>query len=101
MNSLSVDAPMKPDARSEAELQALRELCDQDVSRMPQRLKLLKSFEGRQFQDSEHQVVFESICFLFRHGGVSAGRLAVHLNNRGFPDVDLDKYFPSRPRVRQ
>ncbi len=48
----------------------------------------------------EHQVVFESIRFLLSRGTLTAARLAVHLNNRGFPDVDMEKYFPQpRPRI--
>ena len=78
---------------SENELQLLRKLCDESALRA-QRLEILQSLDGRDFQDAEHQVVFESIRFLFSRGGVSAARLALHLNNRGFPDVALEKYFP-------
>jgi hypothetical protein len=80
-------------AKSEDELQFLRTLCDESTPR-PHRLELLKSLEGHLFLAPEHQIVFESIGFLFPCGGVSAARLAVHLNNRGFPDVDVTIYFP-------
>lgn len=78
---------------SENELQLLRKLCDESALRA-QRLEILQSLHGRDFQDAEHQVVFESVRFLLLRGVLSADRLAVHLNNRGFPDVALDKYFP-------
>jgi hypothetical protein len=93
MNSLPAPTPMDRATKSEDEIQFLRALCDEAAS-PARRLELLQSLRGRVFRDPEHQVVFESISFLFPRGGVSAGRLAVHLNNRGFPDVDLDKYFP-------
>jgi hypothetical protein len=38
-------------------------------------------------------VVFESIRALFSCGDFSAVQLRVHLNNRGFPDTDVEKYF--------
>jgi hypothetical protein len=93
MNSLPAPTPMDRAAKSEDDIQFLRALCDEAAS-PARRLELLQSLRGRVFRDPEHQVVFESISFLFPRGGVSAGRLAVHMNNRGFPDVDLDKYFP-------
>jgi hypothetical protein len=40
-----------------------------------------------------HRVVFESICALFPRGTITAEKLIVHLNNRGFPDTDVEKYF--------
>lgn len=82
--------------KSEDEVQFLRELCDEAAS-LEQRLMLLQSLEGHFFVDPENQVVFESICFLFPRGGVTEVRLAAHLNNRGFPEVDLRKYFQSAP----
>jgi hypothetical protein len=85
--------PMDRVSKSEDEIRLLRRLCDETASRV-QRVELLRSVEGYIFLDPEHQVVFESICFLLPRGGVSAGRLAVHLNNRGFPDVEIEKYFP-------
>jgi hypothetical protein len=78
---------------SENELQLLRNLCDESALR-ERRLEILQLLDGRDFQDPDHQVVFESIRFLFSRGGVSAARLAMHLNNRGFPDIALEKYFP-------
>lgn len=75
-----------------AEIQALRALCDQSLSDR-QRENLMTSLEAHRFLDAEYQVVFESIRALVPGGPVSAARLALHLNNRGFPDVDLDRYF--------
>jgi hypothetical protein len=82
--------------KSADEVQFLRELCDEAAS-LEQRLVLLQSLEGHVFVEPENQVVFESMCFLLPRGGVAAVRLAAHLNNRGFPDVDLRKYFQSAP----
>jgi len=89
---------MDPLAQSTAELHVLRTLCDESAAR-ERRLELAESLRNHVFLDSEHQVVFESICFLFPRGPISAERLAVHLNNRGFPDVDLGKYFPAASRA--
>jgi len=44
------------------------------------------------FLSRKHQIVFESIRSLLLHDRPSKASLAVHLNNRGFPDVDLEKY---------
>jgi hypothetical protein len=78
--------------KSQDEIELLRALCDEGVS-PARRLELMQSLRGHVFLDPENQVVFESICFLFPRGGVSVDRLTVRLNNRGFPDVDLEKYF--------
>ena len=96
MNYLSAKESMDRATNSEDELRLLQALCDPEASR-DRRLELLRSLEGRVFMNPEHQVVFESIRFLLQHGGVSAAGLAVHLNNRGFPDVDIEKYFPDAP----
>jgi hypothetical protein len=77
---------------SQDEIELLRVLCD-DAALLARRLELMQSLRGYVFRDPENQVIFESICFLLPRGGVSAERLTVHLNNRGFPDVDLQKYF--------
>jgi hypothetical protein len=77
------------------ELQLLRALSDEAKPR-ERRLELLKSLQCHAFLDPEHRVVFESICYLFLRGGVSAERLTVHLNNRGFPDIDVRKYLSER-----
>ena len=79
--------------KSQDEIELLRALCDEAAS-PARRLELMQSLRGHVFLDPENQVVFESICFLFPRGGVSVDRMTVHLNNRGFPDVDLEKYFP-------
>ena len=67
-------------------------LCDDNATR-EQRLELLQSLNGHVFLDPEHGVVFESIRALFKTGPLFASRLAVHLNNRGFPEIDMGRYF--------
>jgi len=83
---------MDHETKFAAEIQALRALCDPSVPR-EERLKLLESVGPRDFIQPEHQVVFESICALLWRAEVTAARLRVHLNNRGFPDTDVEKYF--------
>jgi len=75
-----------------AELQALRTLCDEAIARKL-RQNLIQSLGPRAFLEPEHQVVFESIRALFPRGPISVAELRVHLNNRGFPDTDVEKYF--------
>ena len=79
--------------KSQEEIELLRALCD-DATSPARSHDLMQSLRGRVFLEPEHQVVYESICFLLVRGGVSADRLTLHLNNRGFPDVDVEKYFP-------
>ena len=74
------------------ELQALRALCDEATPR-EERQKLMQSLAQHAFIEPEHQVVFESIRALFPRGPISVAQLLVHLNNRGFPDTDVEKYF--------
>lgn len=76
------------------ELQILRTICNEAESQEG-RWELLRSYGKHQFADPEHHVVFESIHRLFERGSISAARLAVHLNNRGFPDIDIARYFPA------
>jgi hypothetical protein len=76
------------------DLAILRKICDASLSQ-EQRSALVQSLQNYAFSDAEHQVVFESICFLFSRGPISPARLSVHLNNRGFPDISMEKYFPS------
>jgi hypothetical protein len=73
------------------ELQALRVLCDEAIAR-EQRQRLMQSLDQHAFIEPEHQVVFESIRALFSRGPISMEQLRVHLNNRGFPDTDVEKY---------
>jgi hypothetical protein len=75
-----------------AELQALRTLCDEAVPRNL-RQNLIQSLGPRAFSEPEHQVVFDSICALFPRGPISQEHLRVHLNNRGFPDTGVERYF--------
>jgi len=85
-------ASMDRETQSATELQALRVLCDESVSR-EQRLSLMQSLSQNVFIDPEHQVVYESLRALLSRGPVSVGQLRVHLNNRGFPDTEVEKYF--------
>ena len=74
------------------ELQALRVLCDEAIA-SEQRQGIMQSLADYAFIEPEHQVVFESIRALSSRGPISAGQLRVHLNNRGFPDTDVEQYF--------
>jgi hypothetical protein len=78
------------------ELQTLRALCN-EASPRETRQKLLQSLSLRSFLEPEHQVVFESIRALFPRGPISAAQLQIQLNNRGFPDTDVEKYFDGEP----
>ncbi len=78
------------------ELQALRALCDEAAPRAA-RQRLMQSLSQRTFIEPEHQVVFESVRALFPRGSISMAQLRIHLNNRGFPDTDVDKYFQPAP----
>lgn len=83
---------MDRERQSATDLRDLRALCCEATPR-DQRERLLNSLSLHSFLEPEHQVVFESIRALFSRGPISAERLRVHLNNRGFPDTDVDKYF--------
>jgi hypothetical protein len=83
---------MDRDAQFAAELRALRSLCDEAAPR-EMRQSLMHSLTTHIFTEPEHQVVFESIRTFFPRGPISAEQLRVHLNNRGFPDTDVEKYF--------
>jgi hypothetical protein len=74
------------------ELDALRALCHEAIPRQ-ERLRYLQTFSQHVFVEPEHQVVYESIRALLPHGPFSLAQLRVHLNNRGFPDTDVEKYF--------
>jgi hypothetical protein len=75
-----------------AELQALCTLCDEAIPRKL-RQNLIQSLSPSKFTEPEHRVIFESICALFPRGPIAAEKLRIHLNNRGFPDTDVEKYF--------
>ncbi len=62
-----------------------------------QRQALSESLARYRFSEPEHQVVFESLRALSGRKEISEVGLAVHLNNRGFPDLDLKKYFVAAP----
>jgi hypothetical protein len=80
------------------ELQFLQEICDPSTS-AEKRLALLREIERRTFAEPEHQVVLESVRALVPSGRLSPGRLALHLNNRGFPDIDMNLYFRAAEEV--
>lgn len=79
-----------------AEHNALCALCDEAIPRNL-RQNLIESLGPRAFIEPEHQVVFESIRSLFPRGPITMAQLRIHLNNRGFPDTDVEKYFRSTP----
>jgi len=75
----------------EAEARVLGTLCNQ-AGTSEQRAELAEALHQYAFLEPEHQILFESIRSLLPRDRLSNARLAVHLNNRGFPDVDLEKY---------
>lgn len=79
-------------ARFAAELGVLCALCGMRAS-VTQRSAMIRSLGAYRFIDPEHQVLFEAIAALSRGPLFSASALTVQLNNRGFPDLDLEKYF--------
>lgn len=83
--------PLDRAATSLAELQILGTLCNQ-TGAIEQRNELAQILDHYAFLEPEHQIIFGSIRFLLVHDRLSTARLAVHLNNRGFPDVDVEKY---------
>ncbi len=83
---------MKRTTQLSAELRALCTLCDPAMSGKL-RQNLLASLEGHKFLEPESQAIFESIRALAGSGPISRERLAQHLNNRGFPDIDIERYF--------
>jgi hypothetical protein len=74
-----------------AEVQILGTLCNQ-AGAIDRRLDVVQALDQYEFLQPEHQIVFESIRSLLFRDALSNARLAVHLNNRGFPDVELEKY---------
>jgi len=74
-----------------AEAQILGTLCTQ-AGTVEQCNELAHTLDGYAFLEAEHQIVFGSIRALLSHDRLSNAHLAVHLNNRGFPDVDLETY---------
>ena len=74
-----------------AEVQVLGTLCSLAVT-SEQRDELAQALNRYSFLEPEHEIIFESIRALLLHHWFSYKSLAVNLNNRGFPDVDLDAY---------
>jgi len=82
---------MNRGAQLSAEVHVLGTLTNREDSH-DLRAELVRVLEHYAFLEPEHQIVFESIRSLLLHDRLSKASLAVHLNNRGFPDVDLEKY---------
>ena len=93
---LSASVFMDHDNHISAELQALRALCREETP-TADREQIIKTLSAHSFSNPERQVVFESLRSLLARGGVSPERLRIHLNNRGFPDTDVEKYFQPAP----
>jgi hypothetical protein len=89
--ALHDELPMDRAAQLLAEVRILGTLCNREIA-SEFRAELVRTLKQYVFLEPEHQVVFESICSLLPQDRISSERLAVHLNNRGFPDVDLAKY---------
>ncbi len=75
-----------------AEFKALCTLCDESIARNL-RQNLIQSLSPGKFSDPEHRVVFLSNGARVTSGPISAEKLRIHLNNRGFPDTDVEQYF--------
>lgn len=91
---------MDAKTKSTDELNALRALCDASTS--PEaRQSLIESLRNHPFSEPEYAVVFQSIRALLSRGPFSLAQLRVHLNNRGFPDIDVEKYLPAAPDETQ
>jgi hypothetical protein len=82
---------MNREGQLAAEVQLLGTLCNGTGVR-EQRDELANILGRYAFLEPEHEIVFGSIRSLLVHDRLSKPSLAVHLNNRGFPDVDLEKY---------
>jgi len=89
---------MKPETQAAMEAQLLGMLCG-GTGTPGQRLQILQSLRHHVFIEPEHQVVFESLCLL--RGPLTPATLAVHLNNRGFPDLDVEQYFQATTPVME
>ena len=83
---------MDREKQLEAERKAIQTLCDEAIPRKL-RQNLIQSLGPKAFINPEHQVVFESIRALFPRGPITMDDLRIHLNNRGFPDTDVETYF--------
>jgi len=82
---------MNRETQVEAETRVLGTLCRAAGAR-EHCAEIVSALDGYEFLEPEHQIVFGSIAALLSGGRLSTANLAVHLNNRGFPDVDLDRY---------
>lgn len=59
----------------------------------PLRNEILQSLQNYSFVEPEHQAVFQALCAFPPGASVSIEQLTVKLNNRGFPDIELERYF--------
>lgn len=81
----------------EAERTILRLLCQAGLTGA-ERVENMRLLSGYRFRDGEHQIIFESLREL-RAADPKTIReqLFARLNNKGFPDLDLDWLFePAR-----
>ena len=80
-----------------AELQALRALCDEAIPRDErQRSHAISLLNTLSSSPSIRSSLNRSAPY-FSRGPISEAQLRVHLNNRGFPDTDVEKYFQPAP----
>jgi hypothetical protein len=89
---------MKLETQSVMETQILGMLCRELGSR-EERLEIMHSLQHYGFIEPERRVVFESLCLL--RGPLTPATLTVHLNNRGFPDLDVEQYFQATGPVME
>ena len=80
----------------DAELDLLRALCNGRGTR-ERTIALVQALASYRFTEAEHQIVFESARDLLTRHALSVATLVLHLNNRGFPDLNLEKYFVAMP----
>ena len=67
--------------------------CAMNKERVEQRMALCQALGNYQFAEPDQQIVFESVRELLNRNALSKDALTVHLNNRGFPDINLERYF--------
>ncbi|MGH9695889.1 MAG: hypothetical protein ACRD5Z_17180, partial [Bryobacteraceae bacterium] len=89
---------MTSETRSVMETRILGMLCRELGSR-EERLGIQQLLQQYVFTEPERRVVFESLCLL--RGPLTPATLTVHLNNRGFPDLDVEQYFQSTSPVME
>jgi hypothetical protein len=83
---------MDRSSRIAVELNVLRALCDGRIA-ADLRFGLCGAMAKYIFEEPEHQIVFESVQSLLGRDQLSADQLGVTLIKRGFPDMDMGRYF--------